>query len=331
MKRWSQLGLLALNVSWTAALCLQAWHTIMEVEQTALLPGYRPPECEGPHAGKRTGLASASDPEGKQPAQPPRIVVVTNSVASTFRWDQLESTNYWTYMANLRNIGCPEDTIRDIVRADVHTLYQRRLEEASSAASAPVGQSSDLQAKIAAILREEHQALVELGVEPHGGLIGSETAIAAATGTVEAASAIESRAAAFVKEREDLMAAMADREPEEVEIDALRRLDAQLIATLGDVSSPEERHRLESEYSPMARALRGTLEGIDVSAEEFKKIYDIRRQLEGALSHGDVDASAVDVHSLDQQVQQILGPERFSKLSGGSRPEDSNSGDLSGN
>ena len=46
--------------------------------------------------------------------------------APVFRWSQLESTNYRTYMANLRAIGCPEQTIRDIVTADVHALYAMR-------------------------------------------------------------------------------------------------------------------------------------------------------------------------------------------------------------
>jgi hypothetical protein len=49
-----------------------------------------------------------------------------NAPAPVFRWSQLESTNYRTYMANLRAIGCPEQTIRDIVVADVHTLYAMR-------------------------------------------------------------------------------------------------------------------------------------------------------------------------------------------------------------
>jgi len=43
-----------------------------------------------------------------------------------FRWRQLESPDYPTYIANLRAVECPERTIRDIIRADVHALYQQR-------------------------------------------------------------------------------------------------------------------------------------------------------------------------------------------------------------
>ena len=34
--------------------------------------------------------------------------------------------DYPTYIANLRDIGCPEQTIRDIIIADVNALYSRR-------------------------------------------------------------------------------------------------------------------------------------------------------------------------------------------------------------
>src|SRR5438067_9090895 len=43
-----------------------------------------------------------------------------------FSWRSVESDDYPTYVANLRDIGCPEQTIRDIIIADVNSLYSRR-------------------------------------------------------------------------------------------------------------------------------------------------------------------------------------------------------------
>lgn len=43
-----------------------------------------------------------------------------------FTWSEVESPDYPTYIANLRDIGCPEQTIRDIIIADVNTLFARR-------------------------------------------------------------------------------------------------------------------------------------------------------------------------------------------------------------
>lgn len=45
----------------------------------------------------------------------------------SFHWHQIESPDYRQYIANLRGIGCPEETIRDIVVSDVGKLYAPRL------------------------------------------------------------------------------------------------------------------------------------------------------------------------------------------------------------
>jgi hypothetical protein len=54
---------------------------------------------------------------------------VTVEVAAPFHWGEVESTDYRVYMANLRTIGCPERTIRDIIVADLDQLYAARLHE----------------------------------------------------------------------------------------------------------------------------------------------------------------------------------------------------------
>jgi len=43
-----------------------------------------------------------------------------------FSWHSVEAEDYKRYIANLRNIACPEATIRDIITADVDKLYAPR-------------------------------------------------------------------------------------------------------------------------------------------------------------------------------------------------------------
>lgn len=66
------------------------------------------------------------------PASKPRIqkVIVevpaeSETVTNWARmdWRTIESADYITYIANLRKAGCPEETIRDIIIADVNKLY----------------------------------------------------------------------------------------------------------------------------------------------------------------------------------------------------------------
>jgi hypothetical protein len=44
-------------------------------------------------------------------------------VTNRFHWRMLESQDYEKYIANLRAVGCPEKTLRDIIVADVRKLY----------------------------------------------------------------------------------------------------------------------------------------------------------------------------------------------------------------
>jgi hypothetical protein len=59
------------------------------------------------------------------------LPVKTNVVVRRqfFSWHEVESPDYPTYIANLRDIGCPEQTIRDIIIADVNGLYARKRAE----------------------------------------------------------------------------------------------------------------------------------------------------------------------------------------------------------
>lgn len=47
--------------------------------------------------------------------------------ARRLRWSDLESTNYALYIGNLRSIGCPDTTVRDIITAEIDELFARRV------------------------------------------------------------------------------------------------------------------------------------------------------------------------------------------------------------
>jgi len=77
---------------------------------------------------------------GMAPARQPTIKIVTNTLnqiavrkvnstnvlatlAGRINWASIESTNYHTYITNLRAIGCPEETVRDIIITDISKLF----------------------------------------------------------------------------------------------------------------------------------------------------------------------------------------------------------------
>jgi hypothetical protein len=93
--------------------------------------------------------------------------VPTGFKSPPFHWRQIESTDYRTYIANLRGIGCPEQTLQDIITADVHALYASRL---SALESAPAGPRPQLPSTQQAVRDEEAAVLLALlGPEPQPG------------------------------------------------------------------------------------------------------------------------------------------------------------------
>lgn len=99
----TQLALVALAVVSTAAV----WMLAPRPAQAGTLPiivttGTRPETSPAP------------------PAAP------GGTAAPNFAWAQVESADYRQYAANLRAIGCPEELVRDIIRADVRkTMAQK--------------------------------------------------------------------------------------------------------------------------------------------------------------------------------------------------------------
>ena len=106
-------------------------------------------------------------PRDAEPGQPNSVPPVTISDQTArpaaFDWSQLESVDYRTYIANLRGIGCPEQTIRDIITADVAELYARRrtpLEDALRMGTQSERSTWELQLRT--LQREEPAVLVAL-------------------------------------------------------------------------------------------------------------------------------------------------------------------------
>src|SRR5688572_24962345 len=64
-----------------------------------------------------------------------KTVTVTLPAAGNLDWRIVESEDYKKYIANLRAIGCPEETIRDIIVADVNKLFEARKKELTGAST----------------------------------------------------------------------------------------------------------------------------------------------------------------------------------------------------
>jgi hypothetical protein len=112
--------------------------------------------------------------------------VTPTAEVKPIRWSQIEAADYPTYIANLRAIGCPEHTIRDIITADVDSQYvaQRRPLEAKLAASAAAGRFGT-EAELRALRDQEASAIAALlGTAPAAAETASAQAEISASSSV---------------------------------------------------------------------------------------------------------------------------------------------------
>ncbi len=105
---------------------------------------------------------------------PARQLVVTNTVS--FHWSQVESVYYPVYIANLRSIGCPEQTINDLITADLKSVFDARRRAARARAA-----STNEAARLAASLEREEIEARRLVLPPVGTRGGQATTYAEAS------------------------------------------------------------------------------------------------------------------------------------------------------
>src|SRR5436190_12514320 len=54
---------------------------------------------------------------------PASTVIEPGIVTNHFHWKMIEASNYENYVRNLRAVGCPEKTVRDIILAEIQKTY----------------------------------------------------------------------------------------------------------------------------------------------------------------------------------------------------------------
>ena len=84
------------------------------------------PAAPGPVPAAATSNATVITRTLTRPVPIVLSSVVTNTIEHKFDWRAVESADYRKYIENLRAIGCPEETIRDIIIADVNKLFASR-------------------------------------------------------------------------------------------------------------------------------------------------------------------------------------------------------------
>jgi LysM repeat protein len=263
-------------------------------------------------------------------------VAKTNVILNSrpFTWQSIESPEYDYYVMNLRSIGCPESTVRDIIVADVNQLFERKRREMNASTNDVKWWLSDPDpADLRAALAQE-QALDEERRRLLTRLLGAnwdqepekEAAPVALAGPVLGALRPDLKDwVQDVVKRSRLQVRNyltqceeTGESPDPVE---LARIREQTRQELSEQLQPEELEEFLLRHSNNAIQLRTELRGFNATPEEFRALFaatdPIDRELQ--LLGEDTGAEALAKRArLEQQreaaIRETLTPERFEEF-----------------
>jgi len=238
--------------------------------------------------------------------------------APPFHWSEIESTDYYQYIANLRAVGCPEQVIRDIIVADVNQLFASRIQAIWQPRTKAYWQkyggdpASPEQLKQLMAVEKEKSGVVQemLGFKPsqqalidtlHLQLHGSEQQLLFLS----------------PEKREAALKALADADFEAKEMEmhsrnSYRTADEQRLfdekmKLLTGVLAPEELEEFKLRNSQTAQNLRMELEYFNCTPEEFKQLYAVREQKTDGKNYG---PDLLNRTAATKEVRKLFGDER---------------------
>ena len=218
-------------------------------------------------------------------------VVRTNVVVrhENFTWDQISSTNYAEYIKNLRAVGCPEQTIRDMVCSEINRLYaHRRVTEVVYPnyqwwLSDPDQELVDAaSAKIESIEAERRSVLTTLlGAAWHteGASVIASRAGITLTGPLLGEMEPTIKEAAFIiiaQSQEKIEAYQEEQARQGKPVDAMQmvKLREEPFVQLVRIMNSRQYEEFVLRYSPAAQQLREEMRSMNLSPEQFRDLFN---------------------------------------------------------
>jgi RNA polymerase sigma factor (sigma-70 family) len=263
--------------------------------------------------------AGPRQPDVNPPASPNSSPAASSVKAGggrpQLRWSQIESGDYRQFMANLRAIGCPEQTVRDIIIARLNRIYAPRLQAVWKPPatlywrkSPYKGPTPDQLKQLQALDQEKAAILAELlgvHIQPRELTDLADLQISASESEFLFLEPEKREAANRVLRESGFNEKVAKLRAADPHSDQ-RELFSEKLAVLAQVLSPEELEQYSLRSSPRAQWLRGEAEYMDFTPEEFKALLDRR---EADLKQDAANLS-VDRTTAIEEVRTLFGDER---------------------
>ncbi|MGV3772300.1 MAG: hypothetical protein ACO1QB_05320 [Verrucomicrobiales bacterium] len=284
---------------------------------------------------RETAALDSSAASAAAMVRAPEKVLKTNVVVRRLpiAWADLESTDFRKYIQNLRAIGCPERTVRDIIVAEVDDLFAERmraemvtpeqqwwrLEPDMDIVEAAFGKHKQLEAEKQLLLTEllgsswkdpEPQPPMPQTRRLDGPILGMlSKEVREAVAALELQS--QERTRSYIE-------TLGNNSPDPAH---LARLQEQARQELGQVLTPEQLEEYLLRYSSTAQSLRLAVNGLNTGAEEFRRMFRAMDpyQREIDLLSGDTPAVQKRKTALEEMkneaIRQAMGTEQFNLYS----------------
>jgi len=260
-----------------------------------------------------------------------QATVITNTVVSNFRWRSVEAREFKTYMANLRAIGCPEETVRDIIMADVDRVYARKTAgwrkppeelqfwKTGNGWSSGTRFTAEEQKQLAELNKEKESLLKELLGDDFRKDIMRQHAYGFVEDPYleampkEKKTAVQEIQAKFNEERSELYRKAKGYISQEDQ-EELKRIAGRMHEEMGKILGPQELFEYEVRTSELASNMKyNDVQAFDANEQEFRAIFKAKQeaeQMNQAGSSRDKDWQ-VKYRAAQDELKTALGEERY--------------------
>ncbi|HEY6167178.1 MAG TPA: hypothetical protein VI454_04005 [Verrucomicrobiae bacterium] len=279
-----------------------------------------------------TTSAKSTDIFSEAEASPVRAA----AEATRFSWRAVESEDYKRYIANLRGIECPEQTIRDIITADVDKLFAPRFaalrepekENKWWKQNYAWGRARDKEKeKQYKALSDERDALLKelLAIDPKKerdkdnwwAEQRDQQLSFLPEDKRELARAAQEK---FDEERSEIYRKAEGYIDEETQGD-LKKVRKKMLAEMGKFMSPEEIFEYDLRTSDTASNLKNELTTLKPTEEEFRAIFKAKRDQEDAPATDESTKRDADYWTkrreaekgVDAKLKELLGDDRYTE------------------
>ncbi len=270
--------------------------------------------------------ASAMGPARRVPGP-----TMTNTIVRTFNWEAVESVDYRQYIDNLRSVGCPDETIRDIILADVTKLYdqKKKLVRAGGKkfeywkpgmAAMMGGGDPETTAKLKTIDDERDKVLRDLGIEPDhkaqsAGLLGQIDNIFSFLP--------DEKRGAVLKIMTDMQTKMAKTmENGQPDMTEMAKVQKEMEKSIKALLTPEEALDFDLRLSNTANMMRMQSAGYEPDEKEFLSVFKLRKSFDeefsmmvqpGDLPKDEQEKRAAADKKLKTDIKETLGEQRYAE------------------